>query len=85
MGSHHRPGLLARLSAKFFRQPEPESDYEQARKLIAAIDRGGISLNTVRINAIARGLGLEVSTKASPEETIQRIRAALSRTPEHEK
>lgn len=51
-----------------------------ARQLIAAIDRGGIPLNTVRINQIARALGLEVSRKAAPEETIERIRQALLRS-----
>lgn len=51
-----------------------------ARRLIAAIDRGGIPLNTLRINQIARALGLEVSRKALPEETIERIRQALQRS-----
>lgn len=51
-----------------------------ARRLIAAIDRGGVPLNPLRINAIARDLGLEVSRKARPEETIERIRQALRRS-----
>jgi hypothetical protein len=85
MGPHRRPGLLARLSARLFRQPAELGDYDRARNLIAAIDRGGIPLNAARINAIARGLGLEVSAKAPPEETVHRIRAALSRAPEHER
>ena len=50
-----------------------------AKQLIAAIDRGGIPLNPVRVNAIARALGLEVSKKATVEETIRRIRDAVAR------
>ena len=52
-----------------------------ARRLIAAIDRGGIPLNPAKVNAVARNLGLEVSRKAPVEETIERIRQALARTP----
>lgn len=85
MGSHRRPGLFARLSARFFRQPMVLDEYDRARNLIAAIDRGGIPLNAAKVNTIARDLGLDVSTKARPEETVQRIRQALSRAPVHEK
>ena len=51
----------------------------QARRLIAAVDRGGIPLNPARVNAIARDLGLEISRKAPVEATIQRIREAVAR------
>ena len=51
---------------------------------IAAIERGGVPLDTGRINTIARNLGLEVSRHAPAEETIQRIRQALERAPGHE-
>jgi hypothetical protein len=51
-----------------------------ARALIRAIDAGGVPLNPARVNQIARALGLEVSTRAAQEETIERIRAALART-----
>ncbi|MCG2577807.1 hypothetical protein LZ012_12465 [Dechloromonas sp. XY25] len=85
MGSHRRPGLFARLAARFFRPPTLLDDYDRARNLIAAIDRGGIPLNAAKVNAIARNLGLEVSTKAPPERTVERIRQALSRAPSHEK
>ncbi len=51
----------------------------QARKLLAAIDRGGVPLNPAKVNAIARGLGLEVSSKAPMDQTIERIRQALQR------
>ena len=57
----------------------PLSDIEQARLLIAAIDRGGIPLNPVRVNHIARNLGLEVSTRAPVDQTIARIRACVER------
>jgi hypothetical protein len=60
------------------RRPEP-SDRQRAVDLIAAIDRGGLPLNPARVNAIARGLGLEVSTRARVEDTIARIRQALDR------
>ena len=51
----------------------------RARQLIAAIDAGGLPLNPLKINQIARDLGLEVSRKAPVEETIARIRAAVQR------
>ena len=63
------------------RRPEPTAAPEivQARALIAAVNAGGIPLNPVRVNAIARALGLEVSRRAPVEETIKRIRTALDR------
>lgn len=69
-------GWLKRL---FRKPPPPLDDLGRARQLIAAIDRGGMPLNPARINAIARGLGLEVSRKAAVEETIERIRRAVER------
>lgn len=72
--------LLHWLKALFQRPPSPPSDIDQARRLIAAIDRGGVPLNTAKINAIARDLGLEVSRHARVEETIQRIRQAIARS-----
>ncbi|HSM21462.1 MAG TPA: hypothetical protein VK876_04545 [Rubrivivax sp.] len=62
------------------RRPEP-SERQRAVDLIAAIDRGGLPLNPARVNAIARSLGLEVSTRARVEDTIARIRQALDRQP----
>lgn len=59
--------------------PVPVSDWQRARDLVAAVDAGGLPLNPARVNAIARSLGLEVSTRAPVEETIQRIRRALER------
>lgn len=60
------------------RRPPPD-ERQQARALIAAIDRGGLPLNPARVNQIARGLGLEVSRHAPVAETVERIRQALAR------
>ena len=79
MPSRLQKSLLARLKARLFPEAPPLSEYARARQLIAAVDRGGIPLNPARVNAIARDLGLEVSRQAPLEETIQRIRLALSR------
>lgn len=79
MGSKKRAkyfGLLSRLLPIGNRLPK---EYQAARKLIKAVDKGGIPLNPAKVNAIARYLGLDVSTKASVEKTIQRIREALAR------
>lgn len=54
-------------------------EHARAHSLIAAIDAGGLPLNPARVNDIARSLGLEVSSKAPVEETIDRIRLALAR------
>lgn len=59
----------------FRRDPAPE--WRAAEELIRAIDAGGVPLHAGRINQIARQLGLEVSTRASVEHTIERIRKAL--------
>jgi energy-converting hydrogenase Eha subunit F len=62
----------------FFKKALPP-ELVRARQLISALDRGGIPLNPAKVNAIARDLGLEVSTRAPMEETIVRIRACLKR------
>lgn len=54
-------------------------EYQQARSLIKAVDKGGIPMNPAKVNAIARNIGLEVSAKDPVEKTIQRIRDALDR------
>ncbi|MBV8122695.1 MAG: hypothetical protein JOY60_10785 [Burkholderiaceae bacterium] len=65
--------------------PRPKSplpvraEWQLAQDLIQAVDQGGIPLNPVRVNAIARKLGLEVSRHAPVEDTIARIRVALQR------
>lgn len=70
--------LLQRLF-NFRAPPRPRSDIERARQLIAAIDAGGIPLDKTIVNRIAESFGLEVSRKARLEDTIARIRAALTR------
>lgn len=58
----------------------PEIDeIERARRLIAAIDAGGVPLNPIKVNRIARDLGLEVTGNAPMADTIERIRRALMR------
>ena len=83
--SHAMPqpnGFFAWIRACFVVSAEPE-EIRQARKLIAAIDRGGLPLNAARVNAIARALGLEVSRQAVLADTVERIRAALARHGRH--
>jgi hypothetical protein len=70
------------LLARWRRSPAaavPLSDRQRAIDLVAAVDAGGLPLNPARVNAIARSLGLEVSTRAPVEDTIARIRQALAR------
>ena len=57
----------------------PLTPAENARKLIDAIDAGGLPLNAARVNHIARQLGLDVASTAPVEVTIARIRKALKR------
>ena len=73
-----RAVVAAWIRRRFFKRQAP-SDVDQARRLIDAVDRGGIPLNPAKVNAIARNLGLEVSVRAPVEQTIARIRAALAR------
>lgn len=74
--------MLARLLQRLLgrqRPLPPASPEERARRLIAAIDAGGIPLNPITLNRLARELGLEVSRQARPEETVARIRALVAR------
>lgn len=79
MGSRRTKGIVHWLKGLLPAAAPPLSDLEQARRLIAAVDRGGIPLNAAKVNAIARNLGLEVAKTAAVEDTIERIRRALSR------
>lgn len=80
-----KPTLFGWIRRRFFQGRKslpalpPLSDIEQARRLIQAIDQGGLPLNPAKVNAIARNLGLEVSRRAPVEHTIARIRACLLR------
>lgn len=79
MAQPSRQGFFSWL-VEWLAPPSTSPDeIEQARRLIRAIDAGGVPLNPARINHIARELGLEVSKKALAEHTIQRIREALNR------
>ncbi|MDK9702218.1 MAG: hypothetical protein OEL20_03700 [Sulfuritalea sp.] len=71
--------LLRTLKAWLRRGPRLPPELQAARDVIAAIDSGGLPLDTARINRIARELGLEVSPKAPVEETLGRLRAAVDR------
>lgn len=55
-------------------------EFLRAVTLIRAIDAGGVPLNPMRVNDIARKLGLEVSGAAPMEETVARIRHRLLET-----
>jgi len=75
--------LRAWLAALRFSRPDPAPEWRAAQDLIRAIDAGGVPLNAVRINQIARQVGLEVSTRASVEHTIDRVRSALEYRKSH--
>jgi hypothetical protein len=81
------PGRWRRwLSARLGSAPDHAAlppEVLQARELVAAVDAGGLPLNPARVNAVARALGLEVSTRAPVEQTVERIRAALARLEQH--
>ena len=72
--------IFAWLKGLFSSKETALCEMGRAKRLMAAIDRGGVPLNPARINAIARDLGLEVSSKAPVETTIQRIREAIERS-----
>jgi hypothetical protein len=67
------------LSLLSLAPPAAADEVARARALIAAVDRGGVPLNPAKVNQIARDLGLEVSSRAPVDETIERIRRALGR------
>lgn len=58
---------------------EVAPEIKAAQELLFAIDEGGVPLNPAKLNNIARNIGLDVNKSARPEETIQRIRAAVGR------
>ena len=75
----HDTGLLRHVAAWLGHRPEGSPEVTQARALIDAVDAGGVPLNPAKVNHIGRALGLEVSSKAPVDETIERIRQALER------
>ena len=74
-----RAGPLRHVAAWLSGRADGSPEVAQARALIDAIDAGGVPLNPAKVNHIGRALGLEVSSKAPVEETIERIRQALDR------
>ena len=70
--------MLGWLRSQLFKPGTPP-ELARAQTLIRAIDRGGIPLNPAIVNTIARNLGLEVSTRAPVDQTIERIRACVTR------
>jgi hypothetical protein len=77
----HLLTLINRLRAWVRGQPGRRGSPElmRAQDLLRAVDAGGVPLYPGRVNAIAHSLGLEVSTKAPVEQTIERIRQAVGR------
>jgi hypothetical protein len=75
----NKPGLWRRVAIWFGARADGPPEVQQARALISAIDAGGVPLNPAKVNHIGRALGLEVSSKAPVEDTIERIRQALDR------
>ncbi|MDA8256648.1 MAG: hypothetical protein M0Z99_13585 [Betaproteobacteria bacterium] len=71
--------LLRTLRAWLRRKPKLPPELQDGKKVIDAIDAGGLPLDPARINRIARELGLEVSANAPVEQTIERLRAAVER------
>lgn len=71
-------GWLTRWARKRERDDAPP-EVRRARDLLRAIEAGGVPLYPAKVNAIARGLGLEVSKQAPMDDTIVRIRLALNR------
>lgn len=59
----------------WFKRDTPE--VANAKALLKAIDRGGIPSNPVKVNDIARKIGLSVAPLAPMQETILRIRSEL--------
>jgi len=68
------PNQPVETPAREYTAPE-----QAAVDLVKAVDAGGVPTDTRKINKIARDLGLEVSTKAKPEETLNRIKEAVGR------
>jgi hypothetical protein len=66
--------LIKNLPPESPEKNEDASAVGQAKKLLAAIDQGGIPTDPIRINNIGRALGLEVLPNAPMAETIERIR-----------
>lgn len=56
------------------------NDVENVKRLLMANDKGGISTKPIKLNQVARRLGIDVSPSVAMQKTIQRIRLVLKRT-----
>jgi hypothetical protein len=72
--------LIKNLPLDNLENTEDISAVGKAKKLLAAIDQGGIPTDPVRINNIGRALGLEVLPNAPMAETIDRIRNVVNKS-----
>jgi hypothetical protein len=79
MQAKRRTRLLKTLNSLFGRRRSLPPELQAGKDVVEAIDAGGVPLNPVRINQIARNLGLEVATSAPVEQTVERLRAAVER------
>ncbi len=52
-------------------------ELERAIALVRAVDAGGLPLSPLLVNRIGRAVGLEVSSAAPMDETVERIRQQL--------
>lgn len=73
-------GLGAMRPAPTPKIREVPPEIVRAKALLLAIDRGGIPISPIRLRTAAEDIGLEVSHRALPEDTIARIRAAVGRS-----
>jgi hypothetical protein len=58
-------------------KPKVLTPEQRARTLVAAVDAGGLPLNPMIVNDIARQLGLDVDVNARMVDTIEDIRKSL--------
>lgn len=71
--------MLRTLRSWLRRRSTLPGELQAGLDVIEAIDAGGLPLDAARINRIARDLGLDVSPQAPLEETVTRLRAAVTR------
>ena len=69
--------LLARYLGGAKAKPKALGPEQRARNLIAAVDAGGLPLNPMIVNDIARQLGLVIDVDAQMTDTIEGIRKVL--------
>ena len=74
--------MLCWLS-RLFRSHRPAlTDLDRARALLQAVDRGGVPLDPVLVNGLARRLGMDVSRRAPMTDTLGRLRVWVAREDE---